>query len=91
MHFLKEHNIDARRGQQYKGTSDSPDVISEMKFVHWEVKRTEKLRLYKYLNKATQEAKTKIPIVAYRKNKEKWVCILDAEIMLDILRRYRNY
>lgn len=86
VHFLKKHGIDARRGQQYKGTSDSPDIISDLKHIHWEVKRTEKLQLYKYLKQATDDAGMyEIPVVAYRKNKEDWICILSAKDFLELL------
>ena len=85
--FLKERGINAKRGQQYKGTPDSPDIISDLDKIHWEVKRTEKLQLYKYLDQAIADAGTnQTPVVAYRKNKEEWVCILLADDLLEILR-----
>ena len=84
--FLRQNGIDARRGQQYKGTPDSPDVVSDMDDIHWEVKRTEKLQLYKFLDKAVLDAgMTQTPVIAYRKNKREWVCILDAVDFLRLL------
>ena len=84
--FLKERGINARRGQQYKGTPDSPDVISDLENIHWEVKRTERLQLYKYLKQAIDDASSnQIPIVAYRKNNEDWVCILRTDDLLRLL------
>ena len=37
--------IDARRGVQYCGGADSPDVITDFDEIHFEVKRTERLSL----------------------------------------------
>lgn len=90
VNFLKSHGVDARRGQQYKGTSDSPDVVSNLNFIHWEVKRTETLQLYKYLDKAISECGDKMPVIAYRRNKEDWVCILCADDLIHILKRYKH-
>lgn len=36
--FLKSIGIEARRGQQYSGGKDSPDLITELHRVHIEVK-----------------------------------------------------
>jgi len=85
--FLKDHGINARRGQQYKGTPDSPDIISDLENIHWEVKRTEHIQLYKYMKKAIEDASDiQIPVIAYRKNNEDWVCILRAEDLLLLVR-----
>ena len=87
MNFLKSHGINARRGQQYKGTPDSPDIISDLDKIHWEVKRTEKLQLYKYLDKAITDAGfNQTSVIAYRKNKRDWVCILLADDFLRLLK-----
>jgi len=45
--LLKSYGIQARRGQQFKGTKDSPDVETELKHLHFEVKRVEKLNISK--------------------------------------------
>ena len=89
--FLKERGIEARRGQQFKGTPDSPDIISELDDIHWEVKRVEKLYLYDSLKKAIGDAgDDQKPVVAYRKNREEWVCILRADDFLNIVKNRRN-
>jgi len=38
--LLREHGFDARRGQQFAGGPDSPDVVTDCP-CHFEVKRTE--------------------------------------------------
>lgn len=84
--FLREHGYaGARRGQQFKGGTDSPDVVGLDGF-HTEVKRTEALRLYDALDQAKNDAGAgKVPVVAHRKNKERWVAILDMEDFLALL------
>lgn len=85
VNWLKIRGIDARRGQQYKGSSDSPDVVSDLKQFHFEVKRTEKFNLYTALKQATNDAEEKTPIIAHKKNREKWVIIMDAEDWIKLL------
>lgn len=73
--FLK-----SRRGQQYAGGADSPDVICpEMPNVHFEVKYTEKLRIYDAMFQAKRDAGYKMPVVAFRSNNNSWLTIIPAE------------
>ena len=54
--YLREHGYtEARRGQQYKGGADSPDVIG-IKGYHIEAKRTERFDLYGALEQSTRDA-----------------------------------
>ena len=73
--FLRERGFEARRGQQFSGGDESPDVIHSVPGVHFEVKRTEALSLYKALGQAADDCKRvlKIPVVAHRRNKCDWV------------------
>ncbi len=44
--LLRAHGFDARRGQQFAGGGDSPDVVSEaLAWLHIEVKRVQHLNL----------------------------------------------
>lgn len=85
--FLKERGFEARRGQQYSGSPDSPDVVCEaLRDIHIEVKRVEALRLYEALEQAKSDAsKTQTPVVFHRKNNKQWVAILDADAFLQLL------
>ena len=72
--FLGDHGFPARRGQQFAGGTDSPDVVCpSMPDVHHEVKRTERLHLHDALDQAIRDAVTKLPIVWYRRNGYGWV------------------
>lgn len=71
--------IGARRGRQFAGSPDSPDVVADLPGVHFECKRVEAFNAYKALDQATRDAGTKLPLVAHRKNRREWivVCRLD--------------
>lgn len=87
--LIRSFNFGARRGQQYAGGASAPDVVSDLDGFHIEVKRVQNLQLYKALEQATADSKKEdIPVVFHRRNKERWVVILDAEDFLSILSDY---
>jgi hypothetical protein len=64
--FLK-----ARRGQQFSGGSDSPDVVcEELPTIHFEVKRVEAGNPYNWHDQATADAGSKTPVGINRCNLE---------------------
>lgn len=72
--FLKALGLTARRGQQYAGGEDSPDVVCvEMHdHFHIEVKGDEALNIDKALQQAKRDAKfAQVPLVYHRKNAKK--------------------
>lgn len=77
--FSRVLGVQARRGQQYAGGEDSPDVVTDCEELHVEVKRTESLRLYQALEQAINDAGDKLPIVLHRSNRKPWVAILRLE------------
>lgn len=88
VNFLKERGIDARRGQQYEGSSDSPDVIAGgiLSGVHLEVKRVQAGNLYDWLEQACRDADlAKVPVVAHRRNGRRWVAVLDLRDFINIM------
>lgn len=91
--FLIEHNHVARRGQQYAGGNDSPDVISDLDDVaHWEVKRVEAFQVYQSLEQAMRDAKvTQMPIVVHKKNHKEWVALLRAEDLIRLVECYAKH
>jgi len=68
--------VTARRGVQYSGGADSPDVVSDFDGVHFEVKRTERLSLYPAMKQAAADAGEKIPVVCHRQNNKGWLVIV---------------
>jgi Holliday junction resolvase len=85
---LREAGFQARRGQQFSGGNESPDVVCpSLPTIHWEVKRTETLSIYTAMTQAATDAGSKIPVVAHKRNGRPWLCIITAEDLLTILRR----
>jgi len=84
-HWLTDRGYKSRRGQQHKGTPDSPDVITDLEGVHFEVKRVERLELHKALQQAIDEkGEGEMPVVAYRRNRSEWIAILRMEDLIDL-------
>lgn len=67
----------ARRGQQFSGGKDSPDIVISHKEIHVEVKRTERGNPYQWLEQATRDAAGKVPVVMHRRNGKPWLVILE--------------
>tara|TARA_R110000822_G_scaffold12119_2_gene43855 strand:+ start:1020 stop:1364 length:345 start_codon:yes stop_codon:yes gene_type:complete len=88
--FLKVRGYEARRGQQFAGGGESPDVISNVEGVHWEVKRVEAGNPYNWLRQASDDCATVddrlIPIVAHKRNKQDWICVLRASDLVQLLK-----
>ena len=68
--------VAARRGVQFRGGSDSPDVIADIPDVHIECKRTERFRLYEALEQAVADAGNNVPLVLHRQNRKPWVAVI---------------
>jgi hypothetical protein len=68
--------VTARRGQQFSGGDESPDIKTSLEGVHFEVKRVESLNLYKALAQATEDAGDSIPVVLHKRNHQDWVAIV---------------
>lgn len=80
--WLRTHGIEARRGVQYCGGADSGDLVCDLPGFHLEVKRTETLRHYDALDQATGDAGGKVPVVLHKKNRRRWIVILDGQDFL---------
>tara|TARA_R110002110_G_scaffold361563_1_gene571228 strand:- start:582 stop:965 length:384 start_codon:yes stop_codon:yes gene_type:complete len=67
--WLREtFGLSARRGQQYSGGQDSPDVVGGFINTHPEVKFVEKLNIDKAMDQAVRDCGNNIPYVAHKKN-----------------------
>jgi hypothetical protein len=69
-------NVNARRGVQYQGGEGSPDIVTDLDGVHFEVKRCEALSLYAAMTQAEGDAAGSVPVVLHRKNNRPWVAIV---------------
>src|SRR5215211_5529795 len=84
---LRAAGYDARRGQQFCGSPESPDVMCEaLPWIHFEVKAVEKLNIWEAMDQAHRECAAKIPIVAHKRNFRAWLVTMDAETFFRFLR-----
>jgi hypothetical protein len=84
---LREAGFTARRGQQFAGGTDSPDVIcEELKNLHMEVKCVQSLNLDKACEQAERDAGLKAWIVAHKKDRKHWKVTMDAGTFFQLLR-----
>lgn len=70
---------DARRGQQFSGGKESPDVVQSIDGIHLEVKRVERGNPYDWMAQAVYDAGDQVPVVLHRKNRCDWLCIVRLE------------
>lgn len=71
--LLREYGYNARRGQQFKGTPDSPDVICKALPFNIEVKYTEKPNFKSYMKQSIDDSKKgQIPIVVHKYIRGEW-------------------
>ena len=79
--------VDARRGVQYQGGPDSPDVVLDGVAIHVEAKRTERLTLWPAIDQAVADAPAgSVPIVWHRPNRRGSVVIVETARLVDLAR-----
>ena len=85
-HILTFFGFDSRRTAQYCGnTGDAADVTGLEGF-HIEVKRCETTKIWDWIAQAHRDHKEgEIPLVVFRKSRERWQVVLDFEDFLKIL------
>ena len=86
--LLRENGFDARRGQQFSGSPDSPDIVSDaLGWLHVEVKRVQTLNLAEACAQAKRDSCGKPWIVAHRKNRGPWFITMDSDALYKLLRQ----
>lgn len=77
----------ARRGQQFAGGDDSPDVVCpELPGIHFECKRVEAGNPYKWMEQACRDAGMKTPVVAHKRNGQDWLAVLRLSDLVQLLK-----
>ncbi len=86
-HYLRARGGRARRGQQFRGGAESPDVVGAgLADWHIECKRVEAGNLYTWLAQSIRDAgKKKRPLVAHRKNNQDWVVVMRLHDFLETI------
>ena len=85
--YLREHGYtEARRGVQYQGGPDSPDVIGLNGF-HIECKNTEKWNDYEFMAQSIRDAgEGEIPIVIAKKNYKPALVIIRLDDFMEVIK-----
>ena len=84
---LRLYGYDTRRGQQFKGSPDSPDVLG-LPGIHIECKRVEKLNLYDAIAQSKADAGEDIPVVMHRRNRSKWLVTMELKDGIEIYKEW---
>jgi hypothetical protein len=83
---LIAHGYQARRGRQYSGSCESPDVVCpDLPGFHFEVKTVERLRVHEAMAQAVNDAGQKIPVVAHKRNRGQWLMTMRADDWFKLL------
>ena len=89
LQILINAGIDARRNDQtFVGGIDNPDISASICGIplHVEVKRKERFSVYDAMKQATRDANGHaLPIVLYRRNREKWLAIASLDDILKLI------
>lgn len=81
--FLTEHGFPAKRGQQFSGGPNSPDVVCDL-LPHIECKRVERFNAYDALAQAQRDGGPDA-VVFHRRNRKPWLVVMDAEQFLSLM------
>ena len=84
---LRANGYAARRGQQFSGSPESPDVVcDDLPWAHFEVKAVEKLNIYDAIDQARGDCGARVPLVAHRRSFRPWLVTMTAEVFFQFLR-----
>lgn len=82
-----EAGFPARRGQQFKGGEDSPDVVCPtLTRWHWEAKSAEQIRFRGWLAQAEGDCGVKPWVIAWKRKFGPWLAVMKLEDLLDFIR-----
>ncbi len=84
---LRANGYCARRGQQFSGSAESPDVVcDQLRWIHFEVKAVERLNIEEAMEQARRDCAGKVPVVAHKRSFRPWLVTMEAETFFRILR-----
>jgi hypothetical protein len=69
---------------------DKRDAL-EVDGFHFQIKRAERAEIWAWIKQAeTEAAEGDVPVVAFRRNRSRWYCVVDAERMMELIERGRG-
>jgi len=85
--LFRAAGFEARRGKQYAGHEDAPDVVTSLDdILHVESKWVENLAVHKAVEQAKRDSgKNQMPVVFHRKNRTEWLVTVTAVDFLSLL------
>ncbi len=85
--LFRAHGFQAKRGQQFRGGPDSPDIIHDILGLHVEVKFREQVSVFAALEQVSRDAGYDggSPAVFMRKLRKPWIVVMDADDFLDLM------
>jgi hypothetical protein len=86
--FLRNYGLAAYRGQQFRGGTESPDVVCpDLPSCHFEIKNCKaSLEPYLWLEQAIKDAGPgKLRIVVHRAKHHEWIAILPIEDLMKLV------
>jgi len=85
--LLTAAGFPARRGQQFHGGSESPDIICPaLARWHWEAKFTEHCRLDDWLKQVEADSNGKPSIIAWKRSHNPWLAVVKLDTLIDLIR-----
>lgn len=85
VHLLKDHGFVARRGQQFAGNPDAPDVVAPDLGFHIEVKHQERAAMRDWVAQAGGDSGGKPWVVFFRFNHGPWLVVTTATDFLTLV------
>ncbi len=83
--YLTENGFTARRGCQFKGTPDSPDVICDNFPMQIECKNVQNLNIHKALDKALLDAEGPACVI-HKKNNSKTLITMELDQFMTFIK-----
>ena len=85
--LCRDEGYTARRGQQYAGGTDSPDVIvDELPFIHFEAKGGKRISILDAIDQAQRDCGDKLPVVAFKYDRCGWNFAMPAHVFFALVR-----
>jgi hypothetical protein len=85
---LRANGYAARRGQQFCGSPESPDVVcEELSWIHFEVKCVERLNIEDAMDQTRRDSGEGVPILVHKRNFRSGLITMDVETFFKFLRR----
>lgn len=85
-HMLERLGFHARRSVQYNGQAGDADLRTNVEGVHFEVKYTERLSPYAFMDQAVRDSRGRaLPVVLMRSTRRPWLVCCRADDLWNLI------